>query len=275
MYKFIPVYVGSKSHWVSRLIEFKGKPFVELFSGSAVLSANLASEALLNDKDEMIYKILKNFTELTVPETFTETDYFQVRGGSEWWRYIYCLQKMCFSGVFRYSKNGYNVPIKKNLKPVQARAEYEESKIRYLELNPVVLNKSYDEIALSELEGRVVVLDPPYEGSQASYNDSKAKAGLESKRPKKKGFDYDKYWEHVRLVCEVAEVVIVFDAVRNLQKQGIPVYMTRKMRVNGARPGDEEGLAIFEKCKSAWRNPPEVVQEVTRLENVSPLSPVR
>ena len=31
--------------------------------------------------------------------------------------------------------------------------------------------------------------------------------------------------------------------------------MTRKMRVNGARPGDEEGLSIFEKSKNAWRSP--------------------
>lgn len=64
MVKFLPSYVGSKRHWVSRLAQFKGMDFVELFAGSAILSANLAKTALLNDRDPVVSTILSRFDEL-------------------------------------------------------------------------------------------------------------------------------------------------------------------------------------------------------------------
>lgn len=222
--------MGSKSHWVETLNEFKGEKFVELFCGSAVLSANLASEAILNDVDPVVYKILKNFEHLIVPKVFTKADYFLKRSSPEWWKYVYCFQKMSFSGVFRYSKNGYNVPVKKEIESISVRKEYLLAKRKYKKLKPLILNQSYLDVPLEMMTDKVVVLDPPYEGSKAAYNVK---------------FDYEAYWKRVEEIKQVAKVVLIFDSVKNLKKQNIPVYKTRKLRVNGARPGDEEGMAIF------------------------------
>lgn len=109
---FLPSYVGSKKIWVKKLLYYSGMDFVELFCGSAVLSANLAKSALLNDLDPYIHLVLSRFDELIVPEKFTLEDYYTYRKVENWWQFTYVLQKMSFSGVFRYSKNGYNVPPK-------------------------------------------------------------------------------------------------------------------------------------------------------------------
>lgn len=145
---------------------------------------------------------------------------------------------MSFSGVFRYSKNGYNVPVKKNIKSISVRGEFEEALARYKELKPVVTNKSYLDIPLELMVGKVVVIDPPYEGSQASYNGA---------------FDYAEYWKRVSEITKVAKAVVLFDSVENIERRGIPVLDTRKMRVNGARQGHGEGLAIFQ--DGAWLEP--------------------
>lgn len=128
MFKFLKSYVGSKSYWVNRLQQYKSRRFVELFCGSAVLSANLSCKnPILNDLDVYIYKILSNFDSLIVPDSFTKEDYYLVRKNDDWWKYIFCLQAMSFSGVFRYSKNGYNVPIKKNIKEGRTMAIFRQT----------------------------------------------------------------------------------------------------------------------------------------------------
>ena len=65
--RFLPSYVGSKRHWLPALDQFRGRPFVELFAGSAVLSANLASRALLVDSAPVVARILSRFPEQIVP----------------------------------------------------------------------------------------------------------------------------------------------------------------------------------------------------------------
>jgi site-specific DNA-adenine methylase len=233
MIKFLPSYVGSKAYWVDKLAGYKNSDMVEVFAGSGVLSANLAKTALLNDLDPIIYKVFSNYDQLIVPAEFTVDDYFKYRKSTDWWKHIYCLQKMSFSGVFRYSKNGFNVPVKSNFKDsgkVAVKAEFEIAKKRFSELNPEVLNVSYDKVPLEKFRNKVVIFDPPYEGSQAAYNIA---------------FDYEAYWEFVKAVSKIAKTVILFDTKENIKKAGYKVLDTRKMRVNGARPGSEEAISII------------------------------
>lgn len=68
--KFLPSYVGSKAYWVDKLLAYQGEEFVEVFCGSAVLSANLASKAVLNDLDPVIYKVLSQYEQQKVPKNF-------------------------------------------------------------------------------------------------------------------------------------------------------------------------------------------------------------
>lgn len=231
--KFLPSYVGSKAYWVDKLSAYKGKEFVEVFSGSAVLSANLAKSAILNDADPIIYKIFSKYNSLVVPDKFTIKDYFKYRQAKDWWKHVYCLQKMSFSGVFRYSKNGFNVPPKANFKNkgvVKVKDEFKKAKKRFKELNPEILNLSYNQISLDKFKDKVVIFDPPYENSKAAYN---------------KSFNYKTYWDFVKEVAKVAETVIIFDTKSNIEKAGYKVLQTRKMRVNGSRPGDIEAMAIL------------------------------
>lgn len=230
--KFMPSYVGSKAYWVDKLQGYKGKDIVEVFSGSAVLSANLAGTAVLNDFDPIIYKIFSNYDKLQIKEAFSDVDYYKVRSQEDWWKWVYCLQKMSFSGVFRYSKNGFNVPMKENFKgkSINVKEEFKKAQKRFKELSPEVFNKSFLDLPMDLFVGKVVILDPPYEGSKTAYN---------------KVLDYDAYWKFVKKVSKVASAVLIFDTKSNIEKAGYEVVGTRKMRVNGSRPGDVEALAII------------------------------
>ena len=231
MIKFLPSYVGSKAYWVDYLEPYKGSDIIELFAGSAVLSANLAETAVLNDLDPYVYKILSRFEELIVPETFTQKDYFNFRGRDDWWKFAYCLQKMSFSGVYRYSKNGFNVPVKKDIQEIHVREDFDQALHRYKELSPIIMNRGYTNVPLKLMAGKVVISDPPYESSKASYN---------------KEFDYDKYWEFIHEISKIAKTVIIFDTKDNLERRlGQPILETRKMRVNGKHKGDVEAISIL------------------------------
>ena len=229
--KFLKTYVGSKSHWVEALQYFKDKDFVEPFCGSAVLSANLARTAVLNDADPIIAKFLATFDQQIVPEIFTKEDYLRVRAQPDWPSYLFALQGLSFSGVFRYSKNGYNVPPKHRDAFIEVRPLYEKALARWKELQPKVYNVDYSAIPHEDFVGRVAILDPPYETSKAAYN---------------RVFDYAKYWDYVlNYAIKSAQAVVVFDKQENLDNQKIPIVGQRKMRVNGARPGSIESMAIF------------------------------
>lgn len=228
--KFLPSYVGSKAYWVEKLRSYEGEDFVEVFCGSAVLSANLAKTAILNDLDPIIYQVLTNYDKQKVPKKFTKEMYYKYRQSKNWWQYLYCLQKMSFSGVFRYSANGFNVPIKKNLTEVFVKPQYLQAKKRFKKIKPQILNQSFETLPLDLFLNKVVVVDPPYEGSQAAYN---------------KEFDYPAYWRFVREVAQVAKTVLIFDSEANLLKQGLTVVATRKMRVNGKHQGSLEALAVL------------------------------
>lgn len=231
--RFLPSYVGSKSHWVDKLTKYQNLDFIEPFCGSAVISANLAKTAVLNDTDPVIYKVFSQYDQLICPDCFTSDDYEAKRWQGDWWRYLYCLQKMSFSGVFRYSKNGYNVPIKNvwKGKSIAIRPEFDLAQQRMLELNPTVLNLSYDQIDYEHYRNRVIVLDPPYEGSQANYNTA---------------FDYSYYWSCVEALKHIGKVLIIFDRLSNLEKHNYKNIQTRKMVVNGSRKGDIEAMTIIE-----------------------------
>src|SRR5690606_9105026 len=97
---------------------------------------------------------------------------------------------------------------------------------------PLIMNKSFLELPLELFKNKVVVFDPPYEGSKTAYNNV---------------LDYKAYWAFVKEVSKVAETVIIFDSKANIEKAGYQVWGTRKMRVNGSRPGSEEAMAIVGK----------------------------
>lgn len=230
-------FVGSKKYWVSRLPnKLKNQDYIEPFCGSAAISFNFAKTAILNDIDPMVCKIISNFDKLEVPEEFTDSDYFLRRKDPDWWKYNYPMQSMSFSGVFRYSKNGYNVPIKKNVKSVKVRDNYLEALVRWKELKPTVTNRSYLDIPKEEFKDKITVCDPPFQHSKANYCIN--------------SFNYADYWKFVNDIQNYSKIILLFDRLANLQEQKIPIADTRKMRVNGKRPGDVEAIAIFH--SGAW-----------------------
>jgi len=238
MTKFLPSYVGSKAYWVDYLKpHIGGTNIAELFCGSSVISANLASRAYLNDLDPMIYRIMSQYSQLEELEVFTKDDYFNFRKSAGWWKYTFYFQKMSFSGVFRYSKNGYNVPIKPNISEVRILDDLLLGKRRMEELNPLVTNKPYIDIPPRDLEGWTIVLDPPYQGSSASYNTT---------------FNYAEYWDYVEEVKKYARTLVVFDRNSNLSGKYGDCLLTRKMRVNGGREGDVEAMYIHHSKQVGW-----------------------
>lgn len=235
VWRLFKSYVGSKASYVNKLREYSNRPFVELFAGSGVLSLNLAKSAVLCDSDPVIFNVLSRFDELVVPEVFTADDYARVRKLPDFWRHSYCLSAMAFSGVFRHNKNGFSVPMKKTLKEVRVRDCYLAALARWKELKPKVLNCDYKDVSLEDIRGVVCIADPPFEQATPTYS---------SANP---NFNYNIYWQYLReCVMPIAKALIVFDFVSNLEKQGIPVCDTRKLRVNGARAGNVEGMAIFD-----------------------------
>lgn len=251
--RFLPSYVGSKRAWIPHLQEFQGRPIVEMFSGSGVISANLASQAILVDLDPIVAKVLSRFDEQIVPVEFTRDDYYRTRKLENWWQYLYCLQSMSYSGVFRYSKNGYNVPAKGGEDPEKNKVNtfnnlpsYEAALTRWRELKPDVRQCSYLDITDEEIAALgadvLVILDPPYgdgetQKSQASYNDSTTQT------KKGEGFDFDAYWLRAEELVSKFDVIL-FDRQYNLERNGYHVDGVRKMRVNGSRPGDVEAMSV-------------------------------
>lgn len=229
MYSFLPSYTGSKKMYLDALSIFKGRPFVEPFAGSAILSSNLASHAVLNDLDPYVYKILSRYDEQIVPELFTKDEYMRVRSRDDWWKYAYCLQKMSFSGVFRYSKSGFNVP-PKPITGVRLVPDYQHNLRRWKELSPIVLNQDYATIPSYHLKDAVIVLDPPYEGAKTAYN---------------KGWDSERYRPFIERCQWLGEAVIVFDFRENLEKWGFTIADSRTICLNGKNDTSTESVAIF------------------------------
>jgi len=231
--KFLPSYVGSKAYWVRGLDRYRGRHFVEFFGGSGVISANLASRAILNDTDPFLWRYFMEYESQPVMETFTEADYFDRRGRPDWWRWLYYLQKMSFSGVYRHSRNGYNVPIKQSYRggSVSLADDLHRSVARFRELAPELYMLDYADVPVPE-ERDVAVLDPPYESKKAAYNVK---------------FDYGRYWEFVGECVRAFRTVIVFDWDQNMEAHlpGRP-YLKRNMRVNGKHKGATEAMCVID-----------------------------
>lgn len=232
--KFLPSYVGSKAYWVRMLERYRGRDFVEFFAGSAVISANLANRAVLNDDDPFLHKYFRQYESQPVVETFTDKNYFAKRRQKNWYRWLYYLQKMSFSGVYRWSRNGYNVPIKADYrsKAVHLKDDVERSIGRFRALGPVLLKLDYLDVPMPE-NPDIAVLDPPYESKKAAYNTA--------------GFDYEQYWKFVRRCMDSFRVVIVFDWDKNMDER-LPgrSYETRNMRVNGKHKGSREAMCVID-----------------------------
>jgi site-specific DNA-adenine methylase len=229
--KLLPSYVGSKSYWLKDLECLKGMDIAELFCGSSIISANLASKAYLNDSDPYIHKILTHYKDLVEVDCFTSDDYYRCRELKDWWKYSYYLQKMSFSGVFRYSKNGFNVA-KKPIERVEILDELMKAKFRMKELNPKITNLNYLDPKIEDYNGYAVIMDPPYEGSNAAYN---------------KKFNYSDYWDFIQFIKERANPLVIFDRQCNINKH-FPQYepKLRMMRVNGKCKGDVEAMIIYD-----------------------------
>jgi len=234
--RFLPSYVGSKAYWVSRLEQYKGRDFVEFFAGSAVISASLANRTVLNDLDPFLHRYFREYESQPIVGTFTDRDYFAKRSQADWYRHLYYLQKMSFSGLYRWSRRSrrYNAPIRGTYKSkaVHLKDEVERSIERFKALNPSLHNLDYSDVPIPE-NPDVAVLDPPYESKQAPYNAP--------------GFDYEQYWNFVHRCMDSFRVVIVFDWDANMRAR-LPGrnYDTRKMRVNGKHKGALEAMCIVD-----------------------------
>lgn len=231
-----PSFVGSKKMWIPKILEtipdLSDREIIEAFCGSASISFGVQPKKIyLYDIDPIIITYISEFDEIVVPEVFTREDYYKHRKDAEWWKYIYCFQSMSFSGVFRYSKNGYNVPAKKNIEEVRCREQYLKDLEIWKPLHMEINQTSYKRIPEAQMQDNVLILDPPYEGSQASYNTNK--------------FDYKEYWEWVDKIKHLPSHLIIFDRKSNLEKQGFTDIHTRKMTVNGKYAGDIEGMVII------------------------------
>lgn len=228
--KFLPTWQGSKASWVKKLQHHYGKDFVELFCGSCVISASLAKTAILNDIDPFIYKIMKYFDEQIVPDIFTKKEYLDIRFTEDWWKYSFCLMKLAHNSIFRYSKNGFNIVPKDNVREFDFRKEYKKSLLIWKKLSPTVFNLSYNEIPKELLYNKVVISDPPYENANAAYNNT---------------FDYHEYWEFIRNLESKCELVI-FDFIENIpficngKKSLLPIGKYKK---------NKEGMFEFRKSK--------------------------
>ena len=232
---FLPSFVGSKSYWVDdvRFLTKNSRDFVEPFAGSAVLSANCAKTAYLNDLDPILCHILEHFDEQIVPDEFTREMFYQVRGEKDWWKYAFCLSRMAFSGIFRHTtKGGFNVQAKKgkNYEKVCVREQYLAALARWKKLKPTVVSGSYLDLDPLTFEGKAVILDPPYAGSVAWDNWCQNLG-------KRTHFNYFEYWEYVNKVRKYADIVIVFEKRDNLFRRfevaDVLFYKQKIIHVNG------------------------------------------
>jgi len=232
--KFLPAYVGSKACWVEKLEQYRGRDFVEFFAGSAAISASLANRAVLNDSDPFLHRYFREYEYQPIMETFTDKDFFAKRFQVDWCRYLYYLQKMSFSGIYRCNQKGlYNAPIRATCKSnaVHLKDDVERSIERFNALNPSLHNLDYTDVPIPE-NPDVAVLDPPYESKQAAYNSA--------------SFDYGRYWDFVHKCLDMFRVVIIFDCDVNMRAHGFHDYDTRKMRVNGKHKGSLEAMCIID-----------------------------
>ncbi len=241
---FLPSFVGSKSYWIEdvRLLTREHTHFVEPFAGSAVLSANCASTAHLNDFDPILCRILAEFDQQIVPEEFTREEYYEVRGQDDWWRYAFCLSRMAFSGIFRHTKHGgFNVQAKpsKNYDKIHVREQYLQALTRWKRLKPTITSLSYIDIDPILFEGKTVILDPPYEGSLAWDNWCQ---NLRSHN----AFNYTEYWRYVTDVRKYAAIVLLFDKretiLTHLSLGDILFYKQKKSRPNGRYSGNTDAM---------------------------------
>ncbi len=208
---------------------------MEFFAGSAAISANLANRAVLNDNDPFLHRYFRKYESQPVVETFTDEDYFARRSRDDWYRWLYYLQKMSFSGMYRWGKmrKTYNAPIRGTYKSnaVHLKDELEQSIERFKALNPSLHNLDYSEVPIPG-NPDIAVLDPPYESKQAAYNT--------------RDFDYELYWDFVHKCIDVFRVVIIFDCDVSMRAHGFHNYATRKMVVNGKHKGAWEAMCIID-----------------------------
>lgn len=208
---------------------------VELFAGSAVISANFASSALLVDLDLPLTRLLSSYDRLFVPETFTVEQYNLARSGTgDWWRAAFYLSAMARGGIWRHSaRGGFNVQAR-NDSTRAMRDTYERNLARWQELQPVVLHGSYNDISVDDIaswhENPLVILDPPYEDTRAAYNSN--------------GFDYTAYWNHVATLGEHFDLLI-FDLTQNLERAGyVPTGEPRPLRRQNGSEQRFESMAF-------------------------------
>lgn len=97
--RFLRSYVGSKRRWLPAIRSIADqKPIAELFVGSAAISAEYASSALIVDTDVDVTRVLRQFDELIVPDEFSVGDYNRARPTADWWLYSYYRTAMSFGG---------------------------------------------------------------------------------------------------------------------------------------------------------------------------------
>lgn len=261
---FLPAYVGSKRRWLEELHFLQDRPIVELFAGSAILSAHFASRALLVDIDLQLCNVLSRYDELEVPDLFTEADYDRVRSSKDWWRYSYYLSAMSRGGSWRHSaRGGFNVKARSD-KAYSRRYKYELALERWTELKPEVRNTSYADVTNEDIrefggDEVVVVLDPPFESTGAAYNST--------------SFDYSAYWARVAEIAADFDVLI-FDTRENLVAAGYPIHGEKNLsRLGTATQNVEANCFLPAGTKLALRGVQHVARRSGRRRSMSVAAP--
>ena len=184
-------WTGSKK-WLRHHIKEMDE-MIELFAGAGWVSFSRAKkchlndtcvpligvyDALKNNKDKFLYEVRKNFYSLQNDDD-PRSYYYELRKKFNVKRddpVLFCvLLYSCFNGLWRTSKNGFNVPYggvrKLNLEILE---NIPVEKISSLSCKP------WDEVIIPN-EDCVIYADPPYSGTHTIYTDSNWKPGHNEK----------------------------------------------------------------------------------------------
>lgn len=176
----------------------KSKTWVEPFMGSGVVGFNLAHENAyfydINPNTIDFFNDMKSKKithEMFVNELSKQLELYQKHGSAHYYRLreihrqnkqkdnllFYIINRSCYNGMMRFSKNGFNVPYGKDDKKINPKLIAELSKI-FISLNEKIQNNNWNfetldfKAALEKHQGdknAVRFCDPPYLGRDTQY----------------------------------------------------------------------------------------------------------
>lgn len=210
-------YMGNKKKLINKgLIELfpnNINTFVDLFSGSAVVSMNAkANKYILNDIDEnliSLYKIFQDYSaeqiishiknrieEFNLPKERTKRNEYSDKDKIEEYKAsymnfrkyynktkhpldLYTLMFFAFSQQFRFNKNNeFNMPFGNDCFS-ERNKEYIKNGVEFFSKSNVrICNKSFETLKIDKLNKEdFVYLDSPYLNTTATYNEGRGQEG--------------------------------------------------------------------------------------------------